>query len=193
VILQISKELNIDEVSQYLMSRLRKKYHLNVDVQKRGSTFTKYTICKSLKDLMSKVGKNSVSAKEHELKLKRYNKHQKLCRHLYHSWKVESIQSKEEFLCIIHNKMDHSKTTLPRLRVKNKMVVGFGQLPIMLIGMTVYGHGDEAFGQYSNELWPNDLNFTIGFLLHLLRTLEKEPVRELQRLFDHELQNEFFE
>jgi hypothetical protein len=57
--------------------------------------------------------------------------------------------------------------------------------------MTVYGHGDEAFGQYSNELWPNDLNFTIGFLLHLLRTLEKEPVRELQRLFDHELQNEY--
>jgi hypothetical protein len=89
--------------------------------------------------------------------------------------------------------MEHSKTILPRLQVKNKMVVGLGELPIMLIGMIIHGHGDEAFAQYSNELWPNDLNFTIRSLLHLLRTLEKEPIHELQRLFDHELQNEFFE
>ncbi len=127
------------------------------------------------------------------MKLKRHNKHQELCRRLYRSWKVESIQSKEEFLCIIHNKMDHLKIALPRLQVKNKMVVGLGQLLIMLIGMIVHGHGDEVFAQYSNELWPNDLNFTIGSLLRLLQTLEKELVRELQRMFDHELQNEFLE
>ncbi len=57
MILQISKELNIDEVFQSFMNRLKKKYHLNVDVQKRGSTFAKYTVCESLKDLTSKVGK----------------------------------------------------------------------------------------------------------------------------------------
>ena len=73
------------------------------------------------------------------------------------------------------------------------MVVGLGQLPIMLTKMITHGHGDEAFAQYSNELWPNDLNFTIGFILCLLRTLEKELVHESQRLFDHELQNELFE
>ncbi len=89
--------------------------------------------------------------------------------------------------------MDHLKIALPRLQVKNKMVVGLGQLLIMLIGMIVHGHGDEVFAQYSNELWPNDLNFTIGSLLRLLQTLEKELVRELQRMFDHELQNEFLE
>ncbi len=50
-----------------------------------------------------------------------------------------------------------------------------------------------TFDQYSNELWPNDLNFIIGSLLRLLQTLEKEHVRESQRLFNHELQNEFFE
>jgi hypothetical protein len=32
VILQISTKLNIDEVSQSVMSQLKKKYHLNVDV-----------------------------------------------------------------------------------------------------------------------------------------------------------------
>jgi len=111
----MSKELNIDEVSQSAMSRLRKKYYLNVDVPKRGSTFAKCIICESLKDLISKVGKNSSSAKEHELKLKRHNKHQESCRHLYNSWKSESIQSKEQFLYIIHGKMDHLKTLLRRL------------------------------------------------------------------------------
>jgi hypothetical protein len=34
--------------------------------------------------------------------------------------------------------------------------------------MIVHGHGDEAFDQYSNELWPNDLNFIIGYILRLL-------------------------
>ncbi len=95
-------------------------------------------------------------------------------------------------MCIIHEKMDHTKTILPMLQVKNKMVVGFSQLPIMFIRLITHQHGHEAFAQYSNELWPNDLYFTIGYLLCLLRTLEKELVHELQRLFDQEIQNELF-
>jgi hypothetical protein len=94
---------------------------------------------------------------------------------------------------IICDKMDHSKTTLPRLQVKNKMVVRLGQLLIMLTIMIAHGHGDEPFAQYSNELWHDGPSFTIGSLLCILRTLEKEHVCESQRLFDHELQNEFFE
>jgi hypothetical protein len=73
-----------------------------------------------------------------------HNKHQESCRRFYHSWNAKSIQSKE-FLCIIHDKMDHSKTILPRLQVKNKMVVGLGQLLIMLIGIIVHGHGDAWY------------------------------------------------
>ncbi len=45
------------------------------------------------------------------------------------------------------------------------MICGLVQLPIMLMGMIVHGHGDERYAQYSNELWLNDLNFTIGSLL----------------------------
>jgi len=62
-----------------MMNHLRKKNHLNVDVKKHGSNFAKCTICESLKDLISKVGKNNVSAKEHEMKLQKHNIHQKLC------------------------------------------------------------------------------------------------------------------
>ncbi len=64
--------------------------------------------------------------------------------------------------------MDHSKTALPRLVVKNKMVLGLRQLLITLTSMLVHGHGVEVFAQHSNQFWPNDSNFTIGSLLQLL-------------------------
>ncbi len=70
-------------------------------------------------------------------------------------------------MCIIHNKKDHSKITKPKFEVKNKMMIGLGQLLVTLIGMIVHGHEDETYVQYSNELWPNNLNFTIGSLLCL--------------------------
>jgi hypothetical protein len=111
-----------------------------------------------LKDFISKVGKNSASGKKAQMKLKRHNKHQESCRTFYRSWKTKSIHLKEEFMCIIHDMMDHSKTTIPRLEVKKKMTIGLGQLLITLMGMIVHGHGDEAYIQYSNELWPNDLD-----------------------------------
>jgi hypothetical protein len=74
--------------------------------------------------------------------------------------------------------MNHSKTALPKLVVKNKMVLGLGQFIITLTGMLVHGHGNEVFVQHSNKFWPNDSNFTIGSLLQLFRALEKEPMNE---------------
>jgi hypothetical protein len=76
--------------------------------------------------------------------------------------------------------------------VKNKIIGELGWLLVMLTWMIVHGHGDEAYTQYSNELWPNDLNFTTSSLLHLLKTLEKEPIRESRQLFKEEFQNVFF-
>jgi hypothetical protein len=142
-------------------------------------------MCKSLKDLISKLGKNSSDARKYELKLRKHLLHQELCRSLYHTWRPKYVHSKDEFLCVIHDKMDHVKTTLPRLQVANKMICGLGQLPIMLMGMIVHGHGDERYAQYSNKLWPNDPNFTIGSLLRLLQTLEKAPTYGSKMLFEH--------
>jgi len=69
--------------------------------------------------------------------------------------------------------MDHVKTALPRLQVCNKMIYGHGKFPITLIGMIRYGHEDEKYAQYSNELKPNNPNFTIGSLLWILRCVHR--------------------
>ncbi len=168
VLLQISKELSISGISQSTMNRLRKRYHQNVNVQKQGSVFAKCTVCESLKNLISKVGRNSNEAIKYEEKLRKHILHKKSCRNLCHIWRTKLVWSKDEFLCIIHDKMDLAKTTFLRLQVCNKMIFGLGQLPITLIGMIVHGHGNEMYAQYSNELWPNDPNFTIGSFSWLL-------------------------
>jgi hypothetical protein len=86
---EINKKLSIGNISQFVMSRLRRRHYFNVDVQKRGSVFVKRIICESLKDLISKLGKNSNEVLEYEVKLKKHILHQKMCKNLYHTWRIE--------------------------------------------------------------------------------------------------------
>jgi hypothetical protein len=89
------------------------------------------------------VKKNSNEAIEYEGKLTKHILHQKSCKKLYHTWKTELVRLNNEFLCIIHDKMDHAKIALPKLQVCNKMIFGLGQLPITL--MSMIAHGDERY------------------------------------------------
>ncbi len=73
------------------MSRLRKRDHLNVNVQKRGFMFAKCIVCESLKNLISKLGNNSNEALEYEAKLKKHILDQEAYRNLYHTWRRESM------------------------------------------------------------------------------------------------------
>jgi hypothetical protein len=66
------------------MSRL-KKNNLNMDVWNNFIFFAKCTICESLKDLISKVGKNNPCVKKHDIKLKKHNSNQESCQRLYHT------------------------------------------------------------------------------------------------------------
>ncbi len=118
-------------------------------------------MCESLKDLISKLGRNNIDVKEYELKLKKHILHQKSYKSLYHTWMSKSVQSKDEFLCVIPDKIDHAKTALPKFQVTNKMISRLGQLPITLIGMIAHGHGDENYVLDYNELWPNVPNLAI--------------------------------
>jgi hypothetical protein len=55
---------------------LRKRHHLNVDVRKQGFMFVKCNVYESLKDLISRLGKNSNEALKYETKLKKHILHQ---------------------------------------------------------------------------------------------------------------------
>jgi hypothetical protein len=108
------------------MIKLRRRHHFNVDVRKKGSIFAKCTMCESLKELISKLVNNIIDVRKYELKLRKYLLHQESSRNLYHTWRSMFVRSKDEFLYVIHDKMDHAKITLPRLHVVNKMICGLG-------------------------------------------------------------------
>jgi len=99
----------------FLMNRLKKKHHLNVNVRKWRSKFMKCIVCESLKDLISKLGNNSNEVLEYETKFLKHILHHESRKNVYHTWRTKSVWSKDEFLCIIHDKMDHTKTAFPRL------------------------------------------------------------------------------
>jgi hypothetical protein len=84
-----NKELSIGGIFQSAMSRLRKSHHLNVDVRKWGFVFVNCIVCESLKDLISKLGKNNNEVLEYEVKLIKHILHQESCKNLYHIWRIE--------------------------------------------------------------------------------------------------------
>jgi hypothetical protein len=61
--MQMNKDLGIGRIFQLSMNMLEKRHYLNVDVQKRRLIFAKCTMCESLKDLISKLGRNNNDAK----------------------------------------------------------------------------------------------------------------------------------
>ena len=82
--------------------------------------FSKCTECELLKDFIQKAVKESDDWFSLRATLNNHFRHHESCRRLYHSWRYESIMSSSELMCIIHDRMDTSKTVLPRFCVQKQ-------------------------------------------------------------------------
>jgi len=72
----------------------------------------------------------------------RLNEHNKIVmcgRNYYYAHRIMSEQFPKENLSIMHDKMDKTKTSIPRLHIKSKSIVGTN-LGLSLIGMRTHGH-----------------------------------------------------
>jgi hypothetical protein len=103
------------------------------------------------------------------------------------------VECPSQFLCIIHDKMDHTKTAIPRMQRITKATSRLGQIPISRTRMLTHEHGNGAYAHYSTALWPVDSNFTISSLCRVLRALERAPVKQSKELFRVPPQNSFFD
>ena len=102
----------------------------------------------------------------------KYINYQNACRRLYHRWSFNSVDNPTEFLYIIHDKMDHTKTAISQIQRTMKATSGLRQIPIFVTRMLTYGHGDDAYAHYSIVFWLGNSNFTISSICRVLRTLE---------------------
>jgi hypothetical protein len=59
--------------------------------------------------------------------------------------------------------------------------------------MLIHRHGDGAYAYYSKALWPIDSNFTISSPCHVLRALERAPIKHSKELFRAPPHNSFFD
>ena len=58
------------------------------------------------------------------------------------------------------------------------------KLPISVTGMLAHGHGDVRYAHYGLDIYPHDVNYTVGSFARLLRDLERIPKSSSRELFD---------
>ena len=148
LVLQQSARCNVKPVSQSTVSVMKKRLFRHVEV-KAPNNFSRCSECDFLQDCISRYprGCDEWTALVND-RTKHIN-YQNACRRLYHGWSSNSIDSPTEFLCIIHDKMDHTKSAIPRMQQSTKATCGLGQIPISVTGMLTHGHGDGAYAHYS--------------------------------------------
>jgi hypothetical protein len=94
---------------------------------------------------------------------------------------------------IMHNKMDHAKTASPMFSHKTKQLDGLMKLPVSVTNMLAHGHGDVRYAHYGLDIFPHDLNYTVGSFAKLLRDLERPPKSSSCQLFDGSKSSPLFE
>ena len=102
---------------------------------------------------------------------------------LYYASCFLSEKQLEKCVTIIHNKMDHSKTSSPHFFHKSKHMDSFMKLPVFVTGMIAHGHGDVRYAHYGLDIFPSDSNHTVGSIAKLLRDLEFLPKHSSRELF----------
>ena len=102
---------------------------------------------------------------------------------LYYANRFLSEKEPGECVTIIHDKMDHSKTSSPHFSHKSKHIDSFMKLPISVTGMIAHGHGDIRYAHYGLDIFPTDSNHTVRSITKLLRDLELPPKYSSQELF----------
>jgi hypothetical protein len=93
---------------------------------------------------------------------------------LYYVARARAKENPENFLCIIHNKIDQNKTWLPRHdKIKSLSDSNIIPLPISLTGMITYGRQPRMFSHYAlTRIWPSDPDFIVTSIAKCLRDLE---------------------
>ena len=89
-------------------------------------------------------------------------------RDLYAANRYWSKSFLHECVTIVHDKMDHAKTTSLVFSHKMKHLDGLTKLPFSMTGMLAHGHGDVKYAHYELDLYPHDANYTIGSFAKVL-------------------------
>ena len=157
------------------LSRIRRESFSEFSIKKRSDNFARCGDCDDMKRMRSACTRGS---RAYDVCQKRLDIHiagQGAHRELYYTNWFFLEKEPEKCVTIIHNKMDHSKTSSPHFSHKCKHMNSFMKLPIFVTGIIAHGHGDIHYAHYGFDIFPTDSNHTVGSIEKLLRDLELPP------------------
>ena len=105
--------MDLKIVSQCAMSQIKNWAFKNVLAKPPGSNFSKCTECNVLQGCILKYPKDCPERQALVDDKIRHINYQNVCEQIYLSWSTQFVESLSKFLCIIHNTMDYTKTTVP--------------------------------------------------------------------------------
>jgi hypothetical protein len=167
--------LELKQISKSGLNKIVNTSFPEYEKKRDGDNFTRCGECDRLKSLRMSSTRGSRAEELWDMKL---NEHNALaCSHqeLYYANRNLSISKPKKVLTIIHDKMDHSKTTSPHFPQKNKSTEAFMKLPVSMTGMIAHGHGDIQYAHYALDLYPANSNHIVGSIAKVLRDLEDVP------------------
>ena len=176
-------QLGLKEVSRTDLSRIRRESFLEFSTKKRGDNFARCDDCDDVKRMRSACIRGSGAYDVCQKRLDMHIAGQRAHRELYYANRFLSEKEPRKYVTIIHDKMDHSKTSSPHFSHKNKHMDSFMKLPISVTGMIAHGHGDIRYAHYGFDIFPTDSNHTVGSIAKLLRDLELPPKYSSWELF----------
>ena len=177
--------LDLQPISSSGLSSICRASFPEYAAKAHGDTFARCGLCDTYKQLRSACVCSEAQDKWTNL-LNIHVAGQKAHREYYYGNRYFSETYPEKMLCIIHDKMDHSKIASPHFSHKTKVTESFMKMPVAVTGMIAHGHGDVRYAHYGVGIFPTDSNHTIGSIARLLRDLEEAPKNSSRTLFSIE-------
>ena len=173
----------LEKVSSSSLSKIRASRFTEYDVKRPRDNFARCGTCDKYRELKKDAIGGSLLAQKWSRKLDKHLGIARAHREYYYALRYHSQTYSEECVTIMHDKMDHAKTVSLVFSHKNKELDGLTKLPVSVTGMIAHGHGNVRYAHYGLDVFPHDLNYTVGTMAKLLRDLEDPPKLSLRELF----------
>eukprot|EP00731_Ephydatia_muelleri_P036499 Em0266g2a len=159
-------------ISKASFFRNWKKVHGNISIPKR-SRFTVCTLCDLFATRIptAKADKKDALVQARQTHLERV----RVERQKYYSHCAKSRHDPKQYITLILDGMDQSKTYLPHFYHQSKAMINKALLKTHIIGGLTHGHGEYAYLSFGE--FPQDSNLTLSILLSILNNINRKEHR----------------
>ena len=130
----VGEKAGLQPISLSKLSAIKKANFSEYITKRRGDKFARCSNCEKLKRLRDAHTMGTESYIAHQLNYFKHVNMQEAHRHDYYTNRALSISLPLEVLTVIHDKMDHAKTTSPCFAHRIKATDGFFKLPVSVTG-----------------------------------------------------------